>query len=99
MRIKYVMHGHGVGRHGTAWIDQECTGLALEPPHMVSASAQVLPPDFAYVIRAVATRLEIDDADARLVQFHAVIIDGAALITMACRTMVCSPKTLEEGQA
>ena len=92
MRIKDMMHGHGRG-HGTAWIDQKRGGLAIEPPNVIVASAQVLPPNLAYVIRAGTARLEIDDADAGLMRLHAVIIDDAALITMACRTMVFSPST------
>ncbi len=86
------MDGYGVGRHGTARIDQKCAGLVIEPPHLVSASAQVLPPDLAYVVRAVTTCFEIDDADAGLVRLHALIIDDATLITMACHTMVCNPR-------
>ena len=85
MLVEDMMHGHGVRRHGPAWIDQKRAGLAIEPPHLVVASAQVLPADLANVVRAVATRLEIDDADAKLVRLHAVIIDAAALITMAIK--------------
>ena len=58
------MNGYGVGRHGPSWIDQKRVGLAFEPPDLVFALAQVLPPDLAYVFRAVAARLEIDNADA-----------------------------------
>ena len=92
MHIKDVVYGHGIGRHGAAWIDQKRGGLAIEPPNVIFASAQVLPPDLAYVVRAVTTRLEIDDADAGLLRLHALIIDDATLITMACHTMVCSPR-------
>ena len=87
MRIKDVMHGHGVGRHGMAWIDQKSGRLAIEPPNVIFASAQVLPANLAHVVRAGTARLEIDDADAGLVRLHAVIINDATLITMACRTI------------
>ena len=83
MFIEDVLDGDGVRRYGTAWVDQICTGLGVKPPHEVFALAQVLPTDLADVIRAVSTRLEIDEADAELVHLDAAITDHEALITMA----------------
>ena len=71
MHVKDVMDGYGVGRHGPAWIHEKRAGIAIEPPNVVVALTQVLPPDLAYVIRPVSACFKIDDTDAQLIQLYA----------------------------
>lgn len=58
------MHCNCIERHWTARIKQQRPALLVDEPVAIGAEHDVLPSDFAYVIRSIAAGFKIDDANS-----------------------------------
>ncbi|MCY1236151.1 hypothetical protein D9M72_487950 [compost metagenome] len=62
--VENVMDGHRVGRNRPPRIDHQCATLIVDGPSSTVFKDHILPADLADVIRSVAGRFQIDDANA-----------------------------------
>lgn len=62
--VENVMDGHRVGRNRPSWIDHQRATFIVDGPTSMVFKDHILPPDLANVVRSIAGRFQIDDANA-----------------------------------
>ena len=68
--VQNVVHRHRLRRDRPARVDQAGTAIGAQAPAAVYALLDILPADLANVVRAVTSRLKVDDANTRTTFGH-----------------------------